>query len=213
MNGRISGLYAITPDLADTQKLIKQVRLALEGGARALQYRNKSADQSLKLQQASALMRVCREAAVPMIVNDDLELALEINAGGVHLGSSDCPIADARIRLGKHKLLGASCYNDLQRALQCEAEGADYVAFGRFFSSTVKPDAVRAPFKLLRNAKLRLNVPVVAIGGINLQNAALLIEAGADAVGVISALFNASDIVETAKKFASLFAHQRHGVA
>ena len=213
MNGRISGLYAITPDLADTQKLIQQVRLALEGGTRWLQYRNKSADQSLKLQQATALMRLCREFAVPLIINDSLDVALEVNADGVHLGAQDCLISDAKSKLGADKIIGASCYDNLQRALDAEAEGTDYVTFGSFFASTVKPDAVRAPLKLLHEAKARLSVPVVAVGGINLYNAGLLIGAGADAGAVISALFNAQDIRKTAKKFTALFADYHHGVA
>ncbi len=213
MNGRISGLYAITPDLADTQKLIQQVRLALEGGTRWLQYRNKSADQLLRLQQATALMRLCREFAVPLIINDSLDVALEINADGVHLGAQDCLISDAKSKLGADKIIGASCYDNLQRALEAETEGADYVALGSFFASTVKPEAARAPLKLLREAKERLRVPVVAVGGIDLHNAGLLIGAGADAVAVISALFNAKDIRETAKSFAALFADYHHGIA
>ena len=211
MNGRISGLYAITPDLGDTQKLIQQVRLALEGGTRWLQYRNKSADQLLRLQQATALMRLCREFAVPLIINDSLDVALEINADGVHLGAQDCLISDAKSKLGADKIIGASCYDNLQRALEAETEGADYVALGSFFASTVKPEAARAPLKLLREAKERLRVPVVAVGGIDLHNAGLLI--GADAVAVISALFNAKDIRETAKSFAALFADYHHGIA
>ncbi len=213
MNGRINGLYAITPDLADTQKLIQQVRLALEGGTSWLQYRNKNADQLLKLRQATALMPLCREFAVPLIINDNLELALEINADGVHLGAQDCLISDAKSKLGSDKIVGASCYDNLQRALSAEAEGADYVTFGSFFPSTVKPDAVRAPLKLLHEAKARLRVPVVAVGGIDLQNASSLIGAGADAVAVISTLFNAKDIRETARKFSALFARYHHGVA
>lgn len=213
MNGRISGLYAITPDLADTPKLIQQVRLALEGGTRWLQYRNKSADQSLKLQQAAALMRLCSEFTVPLIINDSLDVALEVNADGVHLGARDCPISDAKSRLGADKIIGASCYDNLQRALNAEAEGAAYVAFGSFFASAVKPNAFRVPLKLLREAKARLSVPVVAVGGIDLHNAGSLIDAGADAVAVISALFNAEDIRETAKNFAALFADTHHGVA
>jgi thiamine-phosphate pyrophosphorylase len=213
MNGRISGLYAITPDLADTQKLIQQVRLALEGGTHWLQYRNKSADQSLKLQQATALICLCREFAVPLIINDSLDVALEVNADGVHLGAQDCLISDAKSKLGADKIIGVSCYDNLQRALEAEAEGADYVTFGSFFASTVKPHAVRAPLKLLREAKEQLRVPVVAVGGIDLHNAGLLIGAGADAVAVISALFNAKDISETAKGFAALFADYHHGIA
>jgi len=213
MNGRISGLYAITPDQADTQKLVQQVRLALEGGTRCIQYRNKSDDGALRLQQAMALMQLCREFSVPLIINDNLDLALEIRADGVHLGDQDCPISHAKSKLGAGKIIGVSCYANLQRALHATAEGANYVAFGSFFVSAVKPDAVRAPLSLLHEAKLRLSVPVVAVGGIDLQNAESLIGAGADAVAVISALFNAQDTRETAKTFTALFAGHHDSIA
>lgn len=213
MNGRISGLYAITPDLADTQRLIQQVRLALEGGTRCVQYRNKILDRSIRLQQAAALLRLCREFNVPLIINDSLDMTLEVEADGVHLGVQDCRVSHAKNKLGADKIIGASCYDNLQRATNAEAEGADYVAFGSFFASAVKPFAVQAPLKLLHEAKARLSVPVVAVGGIDLQNASMVIGAGADAVAVISALFNAQDIRETAKEFTALFARYHHGVA
>ncbi|HWN30007.1 MAG TPA: thiamine phosphate synthase, partial [Burkholderiales bacterium] len=161
----------------------------------------------------TALMRLCSEFAVPLIINDSLDVALEIDADGVHLGAQDCLISHAKNKLGAEKIIGASCYENLQRALEAEVEGADYVALGSFFASTVKPHAVRAPLKLLREAKERLRVPVVAVGGIDLHNAGLLVAAGADAVAVISALFNANDIRDTAKKFTALFAVFHHGIA
>lgn len=205
MKPRISGLYAVTPDLADTAELLAKVEAALAGGARALQYRNKSASAALRLEQAGNLLARCRERRVPLIINDDLDLATALAADGLHLGSEDGALAAARLRLGPGKLLGASCYNRLDHALAAARDGADYVAFGSFFPSSVKPGAVRAPLALLREAKQRLALPVVAIGGITLDNAPQLIAAGADGVAVISALFGAPDIRAAARQFDALF--------
>jgi thiamine-phosphate pyrophosphorylase len=203
---RISGLYAVTPELADTPALVAAAEAALAGGARLLQYRNKTAAAALRLSQARALLALCRKYRVPLIINDRLDLALEVPADGVHLGADDGPLATARARLGPARLLGASCYDRLEAALEAERLGADYVAFGSFFPSSVKPGAVRAPLALLREAKRRLSVPVVAIGGITPDNAPQLIAAGADSVAVISALFDADDVTMTARRFSALFA-------
>jgi thiamine-phosphate pyrophosphorylase len=202
----ISGLYAITPDLADTPALVAAAEAALGGGARLLQYRNKPAAAALRLSQARALLALCRKYRVPLIINDRLDLALEVPADGVHLGADDGPLATARERLGPARILGASCYDRLEAALEAERLGADYVAFGSFFPSSVKPGAVRAPLTLLREARSRLSVPVVAIGGITLENAPQLIAAGADSVAVISALFDADDVAIAARRFSALFA-------
>ncbi|MBZ0091458.1 MAG: thiamine phosphate synthase [Sulfuricellaceae bacterium] len=199
------GLYAITPDTADTPVLLEQVRQALEGGAQAVQYRNKSGDAALRHEQGSELLALCREFSIPLIVNDDVRLADLIGADGVHLGQDDSRLSAARVILGPDKIIGISCYADLGRALAAEREGADYVAFGRFFPSQTKPDAPPAPLSLLREAKQRLRIPIVAIGGIDLDNAARLVAAGADAVAVVSALFGADDIRLTAECFAARF--------
>lgn len=204
-NSRISGLYAITPDTADTALLVTKTRDALAGGARLVQYRNKTADAALRLAQATALLAICRRHQAPLIINDYLDLALEIDADGVHLGGEDGSIAAARARLGPRKLVGASCYNELQNALNAEREGADYVAFGSFFASGVKPGAVHAPLGLLREAQRSVAVPIVAIGGITLANAPQLITAGADSVAVLSALFAAADVKLAAQQFNALF--------
>ncbi|MBI2312840.1 MAG: thiamine phosphate synthase [Betaproteobacteria bacterium] len=202
---RIRGLYAITPDLGDTGVLVAKVRSALAGGARLVQYRNKSADAASRLTQARALLAACREYGVPLIINDHLELALEVDADGVHLGAGDGPAAEARRLLGAEKLLGVSCYNRLDLAQQALRLGADYVAFGSFFPSDVKPDAVQATPELLRRAKAELAVPVVAIGGISAANGRLLVESGADALAVITAVFAADDVEAAARKIAGLF--------
>ena len=205
MSARIAGLYAITPDLADTDDLLYRVRAALAGGARVLQYRNKSADSQLRLTQARALQALCAARRVPLIINDHLDVAVAVDAAGLHLGGDDGDIAAARARLGPGKLLGASCYDRLELAETALTAGADHIAFGSFFASSVKPDAVRPTLDLVTRAKKRFAVPVVGIGGITPANAPQLISAGIDAVAVISAVFAAPDIEAAAREFQSLF--------
>jgi thiamine-phosphate pyrophosphorylase len=205
----ISGLYAVTPDLADTRALVRLAEAALIGGAAFLQYRNKLADEQLRRTQVAALRDLCRRSGAALIINDHVELAHEIGAEGVHVGDDDASIAYARGLLGRARIVGASCYNDLRRARSAQAQGADYVAFGSFFPSRVKPGAVRAPLALLGEAKREITVPVVAIGGITLANGAQLIAAGADALAVISALFAAADVEAAARDFSALFAQAK----
>ncbi len=204
-SGAISGLYALTPDTNDTNTLLMQVGQALTGGVRVLQYRNKSTNAALRREQAFALLRICRRHGIPFIVNDDLALACELDADGVHLGREDGDLASARSVLGPQKLLGASCYRDVQLAITACEQGADHVAFGSFFASSTKPSAVRSNPTLLSKARARLTVPIVAIGGITAQNAGVLITAGATAVAVVSALFDAPNIVASAQAFGRLF--------
>ncbi len=208
MNTLIAGLYAITPDIADTDTLLLRTRAALSGGARVLQYRNKSASPALRSNQAQALQQLCAEFSVPLIINDHLELALAVDAAGLHLGGDDGDIAAARAQLGPHKLLGASCYDRIELAQMAIAAGADHIAFGSFFASSVKPDAVRPPLDLITRAKKQFRLPVVAIGGITPHNAPQLIAAGVDAVAVISAVFTAPDVAAAAREFQNLFEHQ-----
>ncbi|MGH8699599.1 MAG: thiamine phosphate synthase [Burkholderiales bacterium] len=208
MKRAVAGLYAVTPDVADTAGLLTAAEAALAGGARLLQYRNKSASSPLRLVQARALLALCRNYRIPLIVNDHLDLAMAVEADGLHLGADDGSLAAARERLGPARILGASCYDRLELALEAERLGADYVAFGSFFPSSVKPGAVRAPLALLREAKRRLSVPVVAIGGITPENAPQLIAAGADGVAVVSALFGADDVRRAARGFSALFAQR-----
>ena len=202
----LRGLYAITPETRDTAWLTTAVAQAVEGGARVVQYRDKSGDGALRLAQASALAEVCRSGGVRFIINDDIALALEVRANGVHLGREDGAIADARRRLPEGALLGASCYDRLELAQAALKAGADHVAFGAVYSSSVKPGAVPASMDLFRTARARLDCPIVAIGGITADNAAAVIEAGADAVAVITAVFGAPDIRRAAAAIASLFA-------
>ena len=205
----VAGLYAITPEDADTDRLARKVEAALAGGARLIQYRSKSLHAAARRAQAERLLGLCRRAGAPLIVNDDLELALAIGADGVHLGREDGDVAAARARLGADRLLGVSCYDRLDLAMAAVAAGADHVAFGSAFASPTKPEAVRAPTALFAQARTRLPVPIVAIGGITLENAPLVIEAGAHAVAVITALFDAEDIAAAAAAFRDLFQRRK----
>jgi thiamine-phosphate pyrophosphorylase len=196
------GLYAITdgprPDLRDA------VGAALLGGARLVQYRDKTHDSARRTEEARMLMELCASHAAPLIINDDIELARAVGAAGVHLGEDDGDIAAARVYLGAKAIIGVSCYDSIERARQLAAAGADYVAFGAFFPSPTKPLARRASLDLLRAAR-SLGIPQVAIGGITHDNAPPLIEAGADYLAVISSLFGASDIRAAAQRYTQLF--------
>jgi thiamine-phosphate pyrophosphorylase len=196
------GLYAITdgprPDLRAA------VERALEGGAAIVQYRDKSGDGERRRAEGAALLAVCHRFGVPLIINDDVELAAAIGAEGVHLGEHDGNVDAARTRLGASAIIGVSCYDSLDRARQLAAAGADYLAFGAFFPSPTKPLARRARVGLLRDAK-SLGLPLVAIGGITPDNARPLIEAGADFVAAISGVFAAADPSAAARRYAHLF--------
>ena len=203
---RLRGLYAVTPDLADTALLVAKASAALEGGAAALQYRNKAADGALRREQAFALARVRAARGGLYIVNDDPELARDVDADGVHLGEDDASIVAARELIGPDRIIGVSCYDDLDRARRALDNGADYVAFGSFFASVTKPAARSANLDLLSRAR-SLGVPVVAIGGITAHNATDLVDAGADAVAVISDVFvrDLADVSAAADAIARLF--------
>lgn len=201
------GLYAITD--GPRSDLLDAAAAALRGGAALLQYRDKTKDVARRLAEARALAALCDEAGALFVVNDDVELALTCGARAVHLGESDADLATARRRLGNEAIIGVSCYDSLDRARRLAAAGADYLAFGAFFSSPTKPQARRADLNLLR-AGTGLGVPLVAIGGIRPDNAELLIEAGANYLAVISEVFGQTDIGAAARRFASLFPASRN---
>jgi thiamine-phosphate pyrophosphorylase len=200
------GLYAIADTaLLPAEELVANVAYAIQGGAVMIQYRDKGNDEMRRQYEAADLSNLCRPLGVPLIINDDMELASNIMAKGVHLGKDDADIASARAKLGANAIIGVSCYNDLQRAIEAEKAGADYVAFGSFFASPTKPNAVQADPDLLRQAKAQLTIPVVAIGGINADNGAQLVTAGADMLAVIHGVFGQPDIAAAAEKIAKLF--------
>jgi thiamine-phosphate pyrophosphorylase len=199
------GLYAVTPDEPDTARLLALASRVLAGRPALLQYRNKTADRVLRREQAHALRVECRAANVPFIVNDDLALALEIDADGAHLGREDGPAAAARAALGAGRILGLTCYADWTRALEGAEVGADYIAFGAMFPSVTKPHAPPAPFALIARAKRELGLPVAAIGGITLANAPQVLAAGADLLAVVSDVFGAADPAARARMYRALF--------
>jgi thiamine-phosphate pyrophosphorylase len=189
---RLAGLYAVTPDCGDTALLLRSVAAAVVGGATAIQYRNKLADAALRREQAGAIAALPERDRALFIVNDDVAVAADVDADGVHLGEDDADIVSARTRLGADRLIGISCYGDVARARAAVADGADYVAFGSFFASSTKPGARRADVRVLHDARA-LGVPVVAIGGITAANMQPLIDAGATAVAVIADVFARRD--------------------
>jgi thiamine-phosphate pyrophosphorylase len=198
------GLYAVTQDDLLLPRLSAMVNAALKGGVKFVQYRNKIAPSPLRRSQAAELLRICRAADAKLIVNDDLALALEIGADGVHLGRDDGDLAAARAALGPDKILGVSCYNEISRAEAAAAAGADYIAFGAVFASPTRPDAAHAPLSLLTEAK-RLGLPIAAIGGITLDNAETVINAGADMLAVITNLFDTMDVTTRAAAYQDFF--------
>ena len=201
----LRGLYAVTPDIADTAHLLAIAEQVLAAKPALLQYRNKTADAALRREQARALQRLCRAAGVPFIINDNLALALEIDADGAHLGRDDGPPVGARTALGAHRILGLTCYADWARATEGAEVGADYIAFGAMFPSVTKPNAPPAPFALITRAKRELGLPVAAIGGITLANAGEVLAAGADLLAVVSDVFGADDPAARAAAYRALF--------
>ena len=206
----LTGLYAVTLDDPILPRLSALVQAALNGGTSIVQYRNKTAPPPLRRAQAAELLRICRSAGARLIVNDDVWLAVEIGADGAHIGRDDAPggsLAAARDALGAKRILGVSCYNEMARAEEAAAAGADYLAFGSVFASRTKPSAVRAPLELIAEARRRFHLPIAAIGGITLENAPQVLAAGADMLAVASDLFDTMDIQTRAAAYGKLLAN------
>jgi len=203
---QLKGLYAITDEnLLSEQYFNQAVESALKGGAKIIQYRDKSSDQQKRLIQATALRLLCKRYEALCIINDDLELAKAIDADGVHLGKDDNSISQARETLGDDAIIGVSCYNDLTLAIDAEKNSADYVAFGAIFSSSTKPNATVAGLDIISQAKRQLSIPVCTIGGITKNNLQLVVQHGADMSAVISSLFSSSDILQSANSLSKHF--------
>ena len=199
----VRGLYAITQtDNKSGDTIINEVEAAIRGGAVMVQYRDKNPVDALYL--ARELVKICHRHNVPLIINDDVELAARAGADGVHIGKEDGAIAQARKQLGSDAIIGVSCYNVVERALEAQAQGATYVAFGRFFPSSSKPLAAPAQIETLQHAKGLLNIPIVAIGGILPENGAQLLVAGADLLAVIGGLFDGQP-EQSARAYQALF--------
>jgi len=204
---RLRGLYAITNRQLCGERLLEAVTAAINGGVQIIQYRDKSDDRIRRQREATALRQLCRERDTLLIINDDSELALQVDADGVHIGQSDTRLARVRQQLGPDKLIGVSCNNRLEYALTAQQQGADYVAFGRFFPSTTKPDAPQAELSLLETARQQLNIPLIAIGGITPENAGQLVHAGADMLAVIHGIFGQTDVEAAARRLNEIFTH------
>jgi len=206
MKKKLHGLYAITDEkLMSVDDFSSMAETALNSGVSVLQYRDKSHNTEKRLAQALQLKKMCDQNNITFIINDDVDLAVAVDADGVHIGINDSSYASARELLGKNKIIGVTCYNQFETALQAERLGADYIAFGSFFASSVKPDAVVASRDLLLRAKQELSIPVCAIGGITLYNSAELINAGADMLAIITGVFGADDIQLACESFNELF--------
>ena len=198
------GIYAITPEYLTGAGLVAGVSAAVANGVRAVQYRDKTPDPARRQRDAEALLAVCRPHGVPLIINDDVDLAHATGADGVHLGRDDEGLAAARARLGEGAIIGISCYDEAERALAAAQGGADYVAFGSFFPSVTKPGAVQATTDLVAAVRPHIAVPIVAIGGITADNALPLLDSGVDLLAVVNAIFGARDIGRAARRLVRL---------
>jgi thiamine-phosphate pyrophosphorylase len=201
----MKGLYLVTPNWDDTAALVDRTEQALRAGAALVQYRHKGANEALRREQAAQLLALCRRYGRRFIVNDFIDLCMEIDADGVHVGGTDASVADARKALGAGKIVGASCYGDMQLARDAAANGASYVAFGGFYPSRVKQYPVTTPPDIVSWAKAEIAVPCVVIGGMTPENAAPLVARGADMVAAISSVYGAPAIEGAMREFARLF--------
>jgi thiamine-phosphate pyrophosphorylase len=199
------GLYLVTPDWEDTDRLLATTGQALEAGAVLVQYRNKTASADLRREQASALLALCRRHGRPLIINDHVDLCVLLDADGVHVGGLDAPVAAVRAALGPSRIVGASCYGQFALAQAAQDAGASYVAFGGFYPSKVKVYEVSTPLPIVAQAKAQLRVPVVVIGGMTAANAQPLVALGADLVAAISSVYSAEDAGAAAREFVAMF--------
>jgi thiamine-phosphate pyrophosphorylase len=205
MSHTMRGLYLVTPDWDDTDRLLDVTRLALQGGAALVQYRHKTAPDALRREQAGALLALCRRHERPLVINDHVALCMELDADGVHVGGTDAAVATVRGAFGPDKIVGASCYGDFALAQSAQDAGASYVAFGGFYPSLVKQYAVTTPPEIVTKAKAALRVPVVVIGGMTAQNAQPLVARGADMAAAISSVYRAEDPYGATREFVGLF--------
>ena len=203
------GLYLVTPNWDDTDKLLERTEQALDAGIALLQYRHKTAAAALREEQAGALLALCRKYACPLVINDFVDLCLSLDADGVHVGGTDASVAQVRAVLGPDKIVGASCYGDLALAYAAQLAGASYVAFGGFYPSLVKQYPVTTAPAIVGEAKAGIARPIVVIGGMSPVNAAPLVARGADMVAAISSVYLASDVGQAVRCFNDLFEEQR----
>lgn len=201
---KLKGLYAITDPELMGEDLIPKTQQAILGGINILQYRNKTATPEQQEQEAATLARLCKKHNVIFIINDNIDLSIKVNADGVHLGQKDTNIQQAREQLGESKIIGITCNNQIEFAQAAQQQGADYVAFGRFFDSSTKPIAPQAEISILNAAHKLITIPIVAIGGITHDTASLLLNEGADMLAVIQGIFGQTDITKAARQFVDI---------
>lgn len=201
----MKGLYLVTPDWDDTKRLVAITEQAIRGGASLLQYRHKTADAALRLEQATALLKLCRRLNVQLVINDHLDLCAALDADGIHVGGTDASVASMRAQLGPSKIVGASCYGDLQLARDAQASGASYLAFGGFYPSRVKKYAVTTSPDIITTALAEFKIPLCVIGGMTPQNSRVLVDRGAHMVAAISSVYSANDPHLAASEFADMF--------
>ena len=201
----IKGIYAITPEEADSKVLVEKVENCIRGGANLIQYRAKQLSEDLKYIQAEYLKKLCDKHNTPLIINDDVELCLHLNAFGVHLGAKDDNLTTARKLLGPDKIIGISCYNDWKRVEKAVDGKADYIALGACFPSLTKPAAPQVKLQMIAEIIKKYRIPVVAVGGIDLKNVDLLIQQGVECVALINSLFKEKNIETVTQKFSQLF--------
>jgi len=205
------GLYLVTPNWNDTERLLAATEAALRGGAVLVQYRHKEADAVLRIEQATALLALCRRHGTPLVINDHIDLCMHLDADGVHVGGTDIAVDHARRLLGANKIVGASCYGELALAHVAQAAGASYAAFGGFYPSPVKKYAFVTEPTLLSQARAELALPIVVIGGMTPGNAAPLVARGADMVAAITSVYGEADPQDAARRFSKLFMPYRPG--
>lgn len=205
----LNGIYAITDAKLMGEDLISGAENAINGGIRVLQYRNKDASAAQQFNEASALAKLCKTKNVTFIINDNVELAKSVNADGVHLGQKDTQLKKARQQLGDNKIIGVTCNNQLEYALTAQRNGADYVAFGRFFDSQTKPEAPHAEIALLKDAASAISIPIVAIGGITYETAPILLQQGANMLAIIHGIFAQPDIINATRQFVRIYETSR----
>ena len=201
---RLEGLYAITDSKLMGSELFSNTEQAILGGINLLQYRNKTAPLEQQEQEALKLAQLCKNNNVLFLINDNVELALKVNADGVHLGQEDISLQQARKQLGNDKIIGVTCHNKIELAQEAQKKGADYVAFGRFFDSKTKPTAPPAELSLISEAKKSISIPIVAIGGITQETAPLILDEGVDMLAVIHAIFGQEDILTATRRFVGI---------
>lgn len=202
---KLHGLYIVTPDWDDTTQLLDATEQAIRGGATIVQYRHKTASAELRRTQATQLLRLCRDFNVPFIINDHVDLCIELNADGVHVGGTDASVKQVRQQLGLRKIIGASCYGDIELARAAAQDGASYIALGGLYPSKVKKYAINTPPALITQVKAAFNLPIVVIGGMTADNCAVLIEQGADMVAAISSVYASDAPKKAAQTMSGLF--------